>query len=149
MPNILLLDTGPLGLLAHDRQSIREPIQTWLLQQFSGGATIYLSEVADYELRRELTRLVQAGQLPASRLDRLNQLDRVFTYLPVSTAAWKRAATLWAIARSQGKQTADPSALDADVLIAAQALEVQATVVTCNPTHLKSLVSIHSWPSGV
>ena len=87
MPNTLLLDTGPLGLLAHDRQSIREPIQTWLVQQLSAGATIYLSEVADYEVRRELTRLIQAGQLPASRLDRLDQLDRVFTYLPVSTAA--------------------------------------------------------------
>ncbi len=148
MPNALLLDTGPLGLLAHDRQSIREPIQTWLVQQLSAGVTIYLSEVADYELRRELTRLIQAGQLPASRLDRLDQLDRVFTYLPVSTTAWKRAATLWAMARSQGKPTADPAALDADVLIAAQALEMHATVVTSNPTHLGQMVSIHAWPQG-
>jgi len=118
------------------------------LEQFAAGATIYLSEVADYEVRRELTRLVQSGKLPVSRLDRLDQLDRVFAYLPVSTAAWKRAAMLWATTRSQGKPTADPAALDADVLIAAQALEVQATVVTCNPKKLKSLVPIHSWPCG-
>ena len=148
MPINYLLDTGPLGLLAHDRPDQRLPIQTWLVKQLSAGATIYLSEVADYEVRRELTRLVQAGQLPVSRLDRLNQLDAIFTYLPVSTATWKRAATLWAMARQQGKPTADPTALDADVLIAAQALEVQATVVTSNPTHLKPLVSIHPWPSG-
>ena len=146
MPNALLLDTGPLGLLAHDRQSIREPIQTWLLQEMTAGATVYLSEVADYELRRELIRLVQANQLPASRLDRLDQLDQVFTYLPVSTATWKRAAALWALARKQGKPTADPAALDADVLIAAQALEIQATVVTTNPGHLAQWVTIQNWP---
>lgn len=148
MPERYLLDTGPLGLLAHDRPAQRLPIQTWLLQQLSAGVTIYLSEVADYEVRRELTRLVQAGQLPESRLDRLDQLDRVFTYLPVSTATWKRAATLWAVSRKQGKPTAVPTALDADVLIAAQALEMQAIVVTSNPKHLKPLVSIHAWPSG-
>lgn len=148
MPISYLLDTGPLGLLAHDRPAQRLPIQTWLLEQLSAGATIYLSEVADYEVRRELTRLIQAGQLPMSRLDRLDQLDAIFTYLPVSTATWKRAATLWAMARSQGKPTADPAALDADVLIAAQALEMQATVVTSNPKHLKPLVSVHAWPSG-
>ena len=146
MPEKYLLDTGPLGLLAHDRPAQRLPIQTWLLEQLAAGVTIYLSEVADYEVRRELTRLVQSGKLPASRLDRLDQLDRVFAYLPVSTASWRRAATLWATTRSQGKPTADPAALDADVLIAAQALEVQATVVTCNPTHLKSLVPIHPCP---
>ena len=146
MPARYLLDTGPLGLLAHDRPAQRLPIQTWLVQQLSSGVTIYLSEVADYEVRRELTRLVQSGQLPASRLDRLDQLDRVFTYLPVSTATWKRAAALWAVARQHGKPTADPAALDADVLIAAQALEMQATVVTSNPTHLGQMVSIHPWP---
>ena len=148
MPEKHLLDTGPLGLLAHDRPAHRLPIQTWLLEQLAAGATIYLSEIADYEVRHELTRLVQSGNLPASRLDRLDQLDRVFAYLPASTAAWRRAATLWATTRSQGKPTADPAALDADVLIAAQALEVQATVVTCNPKHLKSMVPIHSWPCG-
>ena len=149
MPDRYLLDSGPLGLLAHDRPDQRLPIQTWLVQQLSAGATIYLSEVADYEVRRELTRLVQAGQLPVSRLDRLNQLDAIFTYLPISTAMWKRAAVLWAMVRQHGKPTADPAALDADVLVAAQALEVQATVVTCNQKHLKSLVPIHSWPCGI
>ena len=67
MPNALLLDTGPLGLLAHDRKSVREPIQTWLVQQMTAGATVYLSEVADYELRRELIRLIQATVLTGNR----------------------------------------------------------------------------------
>jgi predicted nucleic acid-binding protein len=76
-----------------------------------------------------------AGQLPASRLDRLNQLAGLFTYLPVSTVMWKRAADLWADARQHGLPTAAPAELDADVLIAAQAAEVGGTVVTTNPGH--------------
>ena len=146
MPNALLLDTGPLGLLAHDRQSIRDPIQSWLLQEMTAGATVYLSEVADYELRREMIRLVRANQLPASRIARLDQLASLFTFLPVSTSMWKRAAELWADARKHGKPTADPAALDADVLIAAQAVEIQATVVTTNPGHLSQWVTIQNWP---
>ena len=146
MPNALLLDAGPLGLLAHDRHSIREPIQTWLLREMTAGAMIYVSEVADYELRRELIRLVRANQLPASRIARLDQLASLFTFLPVSTSTWKRAADLWADARKHGKPTADPAALDADVLIAAQAVEVQATVVTTNPGHLSQWVMIQKWP---
>jgi hypothetical protein len=57
-----LLDTGPLGLLAHDRPVHRIPIQNWLAQEMAAGATIYISEVADYEVLRELQRLIHAGQ---------------------------------------------------------------------------------------
>jgi len=149
LPNAYVLDTGPLGLPAHDRPAQRLPIQQWLIREMSNGATIYLSEVADYEVRREVIRLIDAGQLPASRLARLARLDQLgtlFTWLPVSTAIWKRAAQLWADSRRQGKPTADAAALDADVLIAAQALEQKATVVTSNPTHLQHLVAIRSWP---
>ena len=59
---------------------------------------------------------------------------------------WKRAAELWADARRQGRPTANPAALDADVLIAAQAMEIQATVVTSNPIHLGQWVTIQTWP---
>ena len=87
-----ILDTGPLGLLAHDRPTQSIPIQNWVTQELSGGATAYISEVADYEVRRELTRLIRTGQLPASRLQRLDQLKALCHYLPVSTASWQRAA---------------------------------------------------------
>ena len=146
MPTNFLLDSGPLGLLAHDRPTLRKPLQDWLLQEMSVGATVYLSEVADYEVRRELTRLIQAGQLPPSRLARLDQLGTIFTYLPVSTAMWKRAAEFWAVARRHGRPTANPAALDADVLIAAQAIEMQATVVTSNAGHLGQWVTVKTWP---
>lgn len=146
MTTTFLLDSGPLGLLAHDRPAQRVPIQEWLLKQISSGATVFVSEVADYEVRRELTRLIQSRQLPVSRLARLDQLAEVFGYLPVSTAMWKRAAELWADARRYGRPTANPAALDADVLIASQAIEIQATVVTSNPTHLGQWTKIQVWP---
>ena len=70
---IYVLDSGPLGLLAHDRAVRRASIQNWLVQEVSGGATVYISEVADYEVRRELTRLIRTGQLPPNRQRRLDQ----------------------------------------------------------------------------
>ena len=143
---IYLLDSGPLGLLAHDRTAQRVPIQNWVLQELATGSTVYVSEVADYEVRRELTRLVRSGQLPSSRLNRLNQLAALCVYLPLSTAMWQRAAELWADARLQGLPTSSPAALDADALLAAQAEAVQATVVTNNPTHLGRWVPMHVWP---
>ena len=146
MAALYLLDTGPLGLLAHNRPAQRIPIQTWLLQEMTAGATIYISEVADYEVRRELTRLIRAAQLPPSRLNRLDQLASLCTYLPVSTAMWRRAADLWADARLQGIPTASAATLDSDVLIAAQAAEVLATVVTNNPTHMRRWVPVRTWP---
>ena len=136
MATIYLLDAGPLGLLAHRRPAQFTPIRTWLFQEKAAGALVYISEVADYEVRRELTRMIKAGQLPASRLQRLDQLATFCTYLPVSTSVWSQAAEFWADARSQGWPTASPDALDADALIAAQALEIQATIVTSNPLTL-------------
>ena len=146
MASSYLLDTGPLGLLAHDRPIHRTPIQSWLVQEMATGAAVYLSEVADYEVRRELMRLIRTGQLPPSRISRLDQLARFCTYLPVSTAMWRQAAEFWAEARQLGVPTAGAAALDADVLIAAQAAEVNATVVTNNPGHISRWVTVRLWP---
>lgn len=107
---------------------------------------MYISEVADYEVRRELTRLIRAGRLPLTRLNRLDQVGNFCTYLPVSTAMWRRAAELWADAHQRGLPTAGAAALDSDVLIAAQAAEVCATVVTRNAAHVGRWVPVHAWP---
>ena len=113
----------------------------------AAGATVYISEVADYEVRRELTRLIRAGQLPASRLSRLDQLTSLCTYLPVSTSMWRRAPEFWSDARLQGMPTANAAALDADVVIASmQAAKVLATVVTSNPAHIGRWVPVRAWP---
>jgi hypothetical protein len=56
-----------------------------------------------------------------------------------------RAAALWAQARRRGRPTADPKELDCDVILAAQALEVGAMVVTDNIGHLALFVEAKSW----
>lgn len=146
MSTIYLLDSGPLGLLAHHKLANRMVLERWLMSEVAAGATVYVSELADYEVRRELIRLIGSGQLPASRLDRLNTLSTLFPYLAVSTAMWQRAAEFWAEARSRGVPTANNDALDGDVLIAAQAASIQATVVTTNAAHISIWVPTKSWP---
>ena len=58
-------------------------------------------------------------------LQQLDNLDKSINhvYLPLSTKSIRRAAELWAKARETGVPTAEDKALDADVILAAQALE--------------------------
>ena len=56
-----------------------------------------------------------------------------------------KAAELWAEARKRGKPTADVHALDGDVILAAQALQIQAVVATENIGHLSFFVDAQYW----
>jgi predicted nucleic acid-binding protein len=56
-----------------------------------------------------------------------------------------RAAELWADARRRGNPTADPKELDADVILAAMALEAGAIVATENVGHLSRYVTAKHW----
>ena len=101
----------------------------------------------DYEVRRELLRLRLAR---AVRL-----LDRVYDdphveRLQVSSKALTRAAELWADARRRGAPTADPHALDIDVILAAQVLPANwpagdFIVATSNVSHLGQFVPAAEW----
>jgi len=136
----IVLDTGPLGKISHPRPN-RE-IADWLERLLREGAIIYLPEIADYEVRRELVR---AG-LPES-VNRLDRLKAVLNYLPINTEVMLKAAELWAQARKRGTPTADPKALDADVILAAQALQVTGSVATENVEHLTLFVDAKDWRS--
>lgn len=85
-------------------------------------------------MRRELLRI---GGLHS--LTRLDELARELLYVPVSTVVWRRAAELWAEARNAGVVTAPPEALDGDVILAAQAIEEDAVIVTTNVRHFEAL----------
>jgi len=67
--------------------------------------------------------------------------------VPLTTAAMRRAAELWAWARNTGQQTAPDPALDGDVIVAAQALTLNTPVVvaTGNPAHLSRFVPAELW----
>jgi predicted nucleic acid-binding protein len=68
-------------------------------------------------LRRELIRLNRGSSLAA-----LDQLGQQLEYLPITTAAMRRAAELWATARRGGMPTGADATIDADAILAAQAL---------------------------
>lgn len=134
----ILLDASPLSRICHPRLSLE--ITEWLFRLLKAGAEVVISEVADYEVRRELLRLKKKMSIR-----RLDALKRTLGYAPITTEIMLSAAQLWADARMQGKPTADPSALDCDVIIAAQAQQINAVVATENARHLSLFVDARHW----
>mgnify|MGYP001587273156 FL=1 len=138
MISIIVLDSGLLGKIVHPR---RYPeVEAWIEHVLASGINVILPEIVDYELRRELLH----RELTHS-VERLNQLKNAFTYLPLNTAVMLKAAELWANARKRGRSTADPKALDGDVILAAQAIQVGSVVVTENIRHLSLFVETKRW----
>ena len=138
----IVLDSGPLGRLTNPnaRTPINTEINRWLWARLAAGATIFIPEIVDYEVRRELLRLDRRRSLT-----RLDSLQAQLVYLPLDTGIMRRAAELWAQARQQGQPTADPRALDVDVILAAQAERAQAVVATENVAHLSRFVAARHW----
>lgn len=146
MTRVIVLDTGPLGIITNPRQTPDMVACTaWLRSMLAAGARVVLPEIADYELRRELLR---AGK--QNGLRRLDTAGRTLGYVPLTTAAMRRAAELWAELRRQGLPTADARAIDADAILAAQALLTAApgdtlVVATTNVGHLSRIVPAQRW----
>ncbi len=136
----VVLDAGPLGKVAHPRPN-RE-VASWLRGLAAQGAVIMLPEIADYELRRSF--LLEGLTESVARLDALKSR---MLYLPLNTEVMVKAAELWAEARRRHKPTADPQALDADAILAVQALQAGAIVATDNVGHLSLFVDARHWSS--
>ena len=106
---------------------------------------VYVAEVTDYEVRRELIR---AGKVDGVR--RLNALQSVTVYLPITTGAMLCAADMWAQARNRGVATADARSLDGDVVMAAQVQTCglpadEIIVATTNVRHIANYVAADVW----
>ena len=104
-----------------------------------------LPEIADYELRRKLHHLMRKNPRVRTGLDRLDPLAATLRYVPLSMSVMRMAAELWGEARAAGQPTAGDTELDGDVILAAQALAVDGTVVTTNPRHLGRFVAVKDW----
>jgi predicted nucleic acid-binding protein len=140
----VLLHTGPLGLVTNPNP--REDgvaCNRWLRRLSNSGVRVIIPEIADYELRRELLR---AGR--TSGLRNLDALVGEFPYLPLTTAAMRQAAAFWADARNERRQTAHDLALDGDVILAVQAVTLQAPgviIATTNVGHLRRYAPAEVW----
>ncbi len=138
---IVLLDAGPLGMLSNPNASVaNRECYRWMESLIVKGIQVCVPEITDFEVRRELLR--------ANKLQGVARLDTVknnVRYLPITTAVMLKAADLWAQARRSGLPTADPKALDCDVILASQALEVNGIVATDNVGHLGRFVEAKTW----
>ncbi len=137
----LILDTGPLGRLAHSQA--KPDVVAWI-GRARAVCEVIIPEIADYEVRRSLI----ANWL----LKSVAELDRwkiSLTYAPITTTTMLLAAQMWADARQQGRSTADLKELDGDVILAARAIEAIAIVATENVGHLARYVQAYHWSAIV
>lgn len=146
MINIVLLDSGPLGLVTNPRATPEnQECNEWLVGLLEKGIRVYVPEIADYEVRRELMRANKdAG------VKRLDDLKTAIGYVPLTTDTMLKAAALWAQVRQAHQPTADDKALDGDVILAAQAAMLdspeQTTVIaTTNVEHLSRIANALEW----
>ena len=144
MSAVVILDASPLSLLSNPNHPPDVvACRAWAATLQAAGHRIVVPEISDYEVRRELIRARKVRSLRA--LDRLiSQLD----YLPLTTAAMRRAAEFWATVRQAGLPTAGPAELDADAILAAQAVtfgDPNLVVATTNVGHLARFVPADLW----
>jgi predicted nucleic acid-binding protein len=148
MSRTIFLDAGPLGLLTNPARSAQTvACLRWAVDMMTAGHRLLVPAIADYEVRRELERAGKTSGIAA--LDAWNSAYPG-RYLLLTEAAMRLAAKLWAQARNTGIPTADPKSLDADVLIAAQALDMglpasDFIIATTNVGHLAQFVPADLW----
>ena len=147
MTTIFLLDASIVGAVTNPKtnnQSVRE-CQGWFERCLERSQIFVLPEIADYEIRRELLRANKPNGI--IRLDRLKSL---VDYQPINTETMLLAAQLWAESRQRGNPTADPKELDGDVILAAQAKQLEflgyeVVIVTTNIGHLSQFATARLW----
>ena len=150
MSQIIILDSGPLGLLVQ-RPGVApaDRCREWIKWHLNAGTSVLVPEIVDYEVRRELLRIGKTAAL--AKLDAFESAI-IGRYIPLTTTALRKAAELWADARQHGLPTASPHALDVDVILAAQVLTSgipasTAIIASTNPAHLSRFTRAAEWSS--
>ncbi len=148
MTQYIMLDASPLGLIAQRPGLIKaDACRAWAAAHDRAGRKLFVPEIIDFEVRRELVRINATAAL--SRLEAFIAAEPG-RYLPITTAAMREAALVWADARRRGIPTADPKELDVDVVLAAQVRmsvypRTDTIVATGNVTHLRRFVTAELW----
>ena len=150
MDRYVLLDSGPLGLAVCRRGTKNvDELRVRLAESELAGRSILIPAVIEYEVRRELVRLGATA-----KLRKLENLRERFFVLPISEAAWFRAAEYWALLRRMGVPTGSDAALDADAILAGCAATVgrpgdEVIIASSNVRHLSRFPGIDAreWTS--
>lgn len=147
MSELIALDSNVVGIVTSPKFSLENDACTeWVKTQLALGNIVAVPEIADYEVRRELIR---SNKLRGLR--KLDSLKQSLLYVPINSDMMLRAARLWAQLRRLGRATADVHSIDADVILAAQALvvaerlDLDLTIATTNVRHLARLAPVKDW----
>jgi predicted nucleic acid-binding protein len=142
----IVLDSSPLGAMSHPHPgTAAAAVAKWAASCSLAGHKIYIPEVIDYEIRRELLRADKKAGIA-----KLDKFKSTFQYIPITTVTVLLAADLWAESRQGGYSTGDPKKLDIDVILAAQALTLgipanDLIIATTNVRHLSRFVPADEW----
>ena len=115
--NILTLLVTPLDEKLSEDETLRKEIHRcteWFYRLLSKGARIIVSDICDYEVRREFIRIKSKS---VQELDRLRDLIEFQT---VTFAVLEKAAELWAKARDLSQSNKIKENIDVDCILAAQ-----------------------------
>ena len=105
-------------------------------EELRQNSPFVICPVVFYEIRRELVFKGAAAQLSA-----FEKLVEAMMWKEFSARIWDRASNLWSALRARGR-----SHHDADVLIAAHALEYGAVIVTGNVQHFQDTgAQVEDW----
>jgi hypothetical protein len=144
---IIVLDTFPVSSVAKRRGktiTLLDQCQQWISDCEAAGHRILVPAICYYEVLRELEMRQATSQI--ERLKAFCLQPRRF--IPLTTAHLETAADMWGTARRSGQPTADPKALDCDVILAAQALSLSlpnVIIATTNVGHLTRYVIADAW----
>lgn len=146
---IILLDSGPLGLLVHPNVASTSvtACRTWAEAHIEAGHSFAVPGVIEYELKRELIRIQSQQSLSA-----LAEFARDFDYLPVTRGVLNLAAEFWAHARQANHPAAENTRIDIDMILAGHAAQVAAAspdqtviIATTNTRHFAGLADARDW----
>lgn len=131
MTSRYVLDTNILTYLLQGKQ----PTIDRLAEAASSDAAIFLCPVVRYEIRRGL---LDKGA--TTQLKRFERLAADLIWAEFERPMWDEAADSWAARKRRGR-----SRQDADLLIAAYARTLRATVVTNDPDFEGLDVPLENW----
>jgi len=136
-----LLDTNVISCILKKQEEAYLRIKSKLQTVLNQNATILVSPIVFYEIKRGLYHKKAEKQLAF-----FEQFVSCFDWCDLNKTTWDRGAKLWANCRKRGRPTDKDVGIDKDVLIAAQAKEHNAVVVTNNIRHFQYLgVNYESW----
>lgn len=136
----VLIDTMCLDSLCHPPKD--KGLSKWLRELLIGtpDLEVVIPAVVAYELRRGYLFKTTDPDPGVRRsfsisIDRLDTLLDKWTHSEISRGVLFEAARLWATGRRKGHQNASNDRIDFDVIVAAQAITEEASVVTRNRRH--------------